>query len=430
MHKLIFSITLLGALALAAFGLNTPAALSADPAQAALGSLLSALPVENRIGDYYWLEHDGLATKLAPAPMAATKGLSLIAADVRQSRAAAALWRLDQRGQAALVQQLRATLQNQSDFSATTANNVQLSGKQSEFTLNNGTRGLLTTFMLGTVPYALVLSAPGGVGDSLPDRRDEIASGLHVVVPPEADLTAPLLLEGQYTGRLIGYTRNGRRFEQRAARGWISASMFTVAGSDFSSRDALQFELEQRLKAQGLRRTGGDTPNNPWGVESYCGQYFTQGHISRILYAKLGSDYLVVLFHGNEGSREMLEQESMRFGASLRPTGLSPKAPPPRRNLGQAGAMEIMAWQEGNSVLFGALFERPWREEGVKFEARLTLGGRTLVEASGLVAGSQELNPLSKGGPRVLNLPADTRGEAQFELRIGGSSGSMRVTLR
>ncbi len=419
-----------GALCVALVALQLPAGVRADNPEAVLGALLSSLPPENKVGDYYWLEHDGLATRLAPSPLATPGGFSLLAVDVRQSRAAVALWRLDQRGQAALVQQLRATLQAQSDFSATTANNVQLSGKQAEFTLATGSRGLLTTFTLGSAQYALVLSAPGGVGDSLPDRRDEIAASIHAVVLPETDLTAPLLLEGQYAGRLIGFTRNGRRYEQRATRGWISVSMFTVAGAEYASRDALQFELEQRLKAQGLRRTGGDTPNNPWGVESYCGQYFTQGHISRILYAKLGSDYFVALFHGSEASRELLEQESMRFGASLRPTGLAQKAPAPRRNLSQAGAMEIMAWQEGNSLLWGALFERPWREEGVRFEARLTSGGRAIAEASGITASSADFNPLGQGGPRALNLPADAKGEAQFELKVGSSNASMRVTLR
>jgi hypothetical protein len=421
---------LLGALCVAGLGLSSPATMRADPFEAALGSLSSALPPENKVGDFYWLENDGLATKLVPAPLAAGKGLTLLASDVRPNRAAAALWRLDQRGQSALVQQLRATLQAQIDFSATTANNVQISGKQSEFTLTNGTRGLLTSFTLGANQYAIVLSAPGGVGDSLPDRRDEIVAGIHAVVLPEEELVAPLLLEGQFAGRLIGYSRKGKRYEQRATRGWISVSLFSVSGEDYANRDALQFELEQQLKAQGLRRTGGDTPNNPWGVEAYCGQYFTQGHISRILYAKLGADYFVALFHGSESSRELLEQESMRFGASLRPTGLAQKAPPPRRNLSQAGNMEIMAWQEGGSLCWGALFERPWREDGIKYEARLTSNGRVIVDAAGDAASSVDFNPVAPGSLRRLNLPPDAKGDVQFELRVGTSSASMRVTLR
>jgi hypothetical protein len=421
---------LLAALCACLFALATPAPVQADPLEAALGSLRGALATSDQVGDYYWLEHEGMAVKLAPAPLPAQKGLALLATEARANRSSVALWRLDTRGLAALAQFLRASVQGQRDFRAATANSVELSGKQTDFTLSNGIRGLFVEFSWGQSQYALVVSAPGGVGDSLPDRADEVLSQMVALVPAEEGLVAPLLVEGAFAGRLKGYTRRGRRLELRATRGWVSASLLAVSGSEFATRDALQFELEQRLKAQGLRRTGGDTPINAYGVESYCGQYFVQGHITRILYAKLGEDYLVAVFHGSESSRELLESESMNFGKSLRPTSLPRKAAAPRRALTQAGGMEISAWQDGATLCWGALFERPWRESGVRFEARLSANGKTIATAAGDVASSLELNPLGQEGTRKISLPSDARGEALFELKVGGSSASMRVVLR
>lgn len=424
------STLLLAALGACLLALASPAPAQADRLQAALGSLHSALAASEKVGDYYWLEHEGMAVKLAPAPLPAQKGLALLATEARAGRASVALWRLDARGLAALIQFLSANVQGQRDVRAATANNVELSGKHTDFTLNNGVRGLLAEFALGKSQYALVVSAPGGVGDSLPDRAAEVFSQMYALVPAEDGLIAPLLLEGAYTGRLAHYTRRGKRLELRATKGWVSASLLTVSGSEFATRDGLQFELEQRLKAQGLRRTGGDTPTNAYGVESYCGQYFVQGHITRILFAKLGDDYLVAVFHGSESSRELLESESMSFGRSLRPTGLPRKSAAPRRMLAQAGGMEISAWQDGASLCWGALFERPWREGGVRFEARLSANGKTIATAAGDVASSLELNPLGQEGTRKISLPSDAKGEALFELKVGSSSASMRVVLR
>jgi hypothetical protein len=421
---------LLAALGACLLALASPAPALADRLEAALGSLHGALAATDKVGDFYWFEQEGMAVKLAPAPLPAQKGLALMASEARANRASVALWRLDARGLAALVQFLRATVQGQRDFRAATANNVDLLGKQTDFTLSNGVRGLFAEFSLGKSQYALVVSAPGGVGDSLPDRADEVLSQIYALVPAEEGLVAPLLLEGAYTGRLAQYTRRGQRLELRATKGWVSASLLTVSGSEFATRDALQFELEQRLKAQGLRRTGGDTPANGYGVESYCGQYFAQGHITRILYAKLGEAYLVAVFHGSESSRELLESESMNFGKSLRPTGLPRKSAAPRRALAQAGSMEISAWQDGATLCFGALFENPWRESGVRFEARLSANGKTIATAAGDVASSVDLNPLGQVGTRKISLPPDAKGEALFELKVGSSSASMRVLLR
>lgn len=426
--RLTMAALLLAALGIGVLALAAPAPLRADPLEFALRSLHAA-DTSLRVGDYSWLENDGLAVKLAPAPLAAPKGLALLATDVRAGRASVALWRLDSRGMAPLVKQLGANVQATRDFSTISANDVAVSGKQTEFTLTIGVRGQLSVFTLGRVEYALVITAPGGVGDDLAQRRDETLAQIYVVIAPEEGLLAPLLVEGRFAGRLKGYARNGRRFEMRAPRGWISASLLTVAGGEFGSRDALQFELEQRLKAQGLRRTGGDTPSGNWGIEMYCGQYFTQGHITRIVYAKLGDDFLVAVFHGHESARELLEQESMSFGKSLRPTGLPQNAPPPRPTLSQAGTMEISAWQEGTTLHWGALFERPWRENNVAFEAKISQNGKTLTSASGAADSSLEFNPLGPN-PRTLNLLPEFKGEVLLDVRVGTLSASLRVTLR
>lgn len=429
--KLLVPVALCVALAL--FALAAPRDARAEealaPLQRALGAFNSALAAESRVGDFTWLEHDGLAVKLSAAPNAAAAGQALLATETRPGRAQVALWRLDSRQEPALFAKLGATAENPREFRALTANDVTLTGKHYRFSLGNGVRGLLSSFGWGTLRYALVLSAAGGVSEDLAERTVEIIGQTQAVVAPEEGMVAPLLMEGAFCGRLTGYTRRGRRLEKAAQKGWISVSLLAVNGADFATRDTLQFELEQKLKAQGLRRTGGDTASNVSGIEGYCGQYFIQGHITRILYAKLGGDYLVAVFHGHESSRAQLEQESMAFGRSLTPTGLAPK-PPPRRTLAQAGAMEIAAWQDGASLCFGALFERPWRESGIRFEAKLTENGRTLASLAGDVSSSLELNPLREGGPLKLALPAGASGEPQFELRVGAQSASTRVTLR
>lgn len=404
---------------------------------------LRALPVEadftsalaraaqadvQRLGAYHWLEAEGLATRLSPAPLAPRKGLALIAGDLNL-RTGVALWRLDERGVDALRLKLRASFAAARDYSGLNGLGEAVAGKSYAFTLDNGARGLATTFSFGPRAYALVISAPGGVGDDLEVRRDLVLGDLWPLSPTAEDQLGLLLLEGRFVGRVSGYERAGRRLHRRAARALLTMNLFALSSREFASRDALQVALEEKLRERGLRRTGGVTLSVA-GNEAYCGEYFAPGMILRILYAELEGDYLLGLWQGPESARELLRLDAESLALSIKAAGLPNSDRPRPRPFAEATRLEVMAWQEGQRLLFGALFDTLWVESGVKFEARLTQNGRTLATASGSADASLDFNPLGPAGPRSLNLPNDAKGEALFELKVGSLSASMRVTLK
>ncbi|GIK54047.1 MAG: hypothetical protein BroJett014_30200 [Planctomycetota bacterium] len=405
--------------------------LRAAPLEADFASTLaraSAGAEVQRLGAYHWLEGEGLATRLPPAPLAPGKGLALIAGE-QNTRTGVALWRLDERGVEALRLRLRASLAPARDYNGLNGLGEAVAGKSHSFTLESGARGLLTVFAFGKRAYALVLSAPGGVGEDLELRRDAVLADLWPLAPTADDQLGLLLLEGRFAGLVSGYERAGRRLHRRAGRLLLSLSLFALSPREYGSRDALQVALEEKLRERGLRRTGGVTLPVA-GSEAYCGEYFAPGTILRVLYAELGGDYLVGLWQGPESARELLRLDAEAFALSLKAADL-PNADRPRpRPLAEATRLEVMAWQEGRRLSFGALFDTLWIESGVKYEARLTQNGRTLATALGSADASFELNPLGPAGPRSLNLPGDARGEAMFELKVGSLNASLRVTLK
>jgi hypothetical protein len=421
-------ITLAVAATLALCALLAPAPAVSAGAEDALRALAAQSGVVTRVGAQYWYENEGFASRLAPAPLVPEKGLCMLGSETPPNRPASSLWRLDERGVEPLRVKLKANVQRERDYANNTNNGIRVEGKSHEMTLENGARGLLTAFALGVRSLALVVTSPGGASEDLYDWRDDLMADLWPVILPENGLLVPLLMDGRYACRLPEFARNGLRFHKRAPRGYISARVFVIAGKEFASRDLLQIELEERLKRQGLKRSGGVTLPVA-GTEAYCGEYFTPGSIERILFAQLGEDYLVALFHGHESSRDTLRRDAEWFAASITPTGLTVRGgEKPWRTIAEISRMEIMAWQEGQALLWGALFDKPWRESGVRFEAKLTQNGKVLAQASGEAQSSVDFNPLPS--PRRLNLPSDAAGEALFEAKVGGLSESMRVHLR
>lgn len=432
MQRLLLPMLLIASLACALWALAAPGHALAPELDLALRAANGRSAETSRVGEYYWLESEGMASRLAPAPMPPASGLALLAGEKNLNAPSLALWRLDERGLEFLRARLGATFMPPRDFGLTTINGANLQGKSMDLSLQSGARGLATTFALGQRNYALVISAPGGVNDNLEVRRDEVLTNLWPVIEPQGECLVPLLMEGRFACKLAGYTRVGSRFQKRAAKGFISVRLFSISGSDFATRDALQLELEARVRKLGWGRTNGASILLA-GEEAYSGQYFTPGSLERILLAKLGEDYLVALFHGSESdvAPAFLRLESDSFAASCKPTGLPiPKSEGPRKNVGDAGRLEVSAWQQEGNLLWGALFDNVWREEGISYEAKLTQGARTLASSNGLSQSSLEFNPLGASGPRKLPLPSDAKGEALFEVRIGPARASTRVMLK
>ncbi|MCC6465231.1 MAG: hypothetical protein IT463_07835 [Planctomycetes bacterium] len=397
----------------------------------ALGPAAAAVTT---VGEFTWLEEAGIGIKLPAAP-ASDGWPRLLAGEARGP--AAALWELGPQGFAALQQRLEESggrVAGSSDFTFMPRSGLrEVRGRSVSVALKDG-RAVAVHWQAEGRAFALVVS--GGADTELLQRRDELLRESAVLPAVPVQGVAPLLFEGAYAFTLRDARRDGMRFVRETPQGRLALRMFQIKPGSFASLGDLQTDLEKRLERAGLRRSGGTRPTVA-GQEGFAGEYFgDDGTVQRILYAQLDSGYLVALFHGPDALRETLTQTADAFAQSVTPLHLASRQEGPQAHFGLVRAVRCLAWQDGERVLWGALFDdsrqQPvlWRQSGVRWEVQLTRGGQVIEHGAGEASSSRDLNPLVNASTRGLAIPAGVQGPVEVVLDVGGQRTRTSLTLR
>ncbi|MCC6573354.1 MAG: hypothetical protein IT462_06130 [Planctomycetes bacterium] len=417
-------------------------ALAGAPSSHAQGSFERALrgldvrgAVLNRIGDYAWLERDGIAIKLVAAPGPRKGGHWLIAGEVMIGRPSIGLYRL-----ATDATTLRDNLAAKgavfgaaSAFTFRDRAQVAVNGQSTPFAVANGAPGLLSAFGIGAFNYALVQTATSASTD-LVARRQDLLGDMYVLPGMKAGSIAPLFDDGRYAGRLDEFERDGEAFVKRNVRGRMLLQTFVLNRGNMDDIAVLQRELEDRFKKQEIRRTLGNRVTVA-EQEGFVGEYFHAqgGDMLRVIYAPIADGYVIVVVSGPDATRDDLKAEADAFAASVVQLPLPP-APEHMLPLASARTVRLVAWQDGAKLMWGVSFDDNagrqvlWREPGTRWDAKLTLEGAAPDTKAGQANSSRELNPLVDAEYRAFRVPAEGRIAGKLEFNLGGLRATLELT--
>lgn len=392
-----------------------------------------------RIGNTTWLEDCGVGVNLAPAPPPGEAFPRLLAGEKRpDTGASASFWELGPDGLAALQKRLErqgASFQTTAGFEfRPRLHGTAITAHRTQISLPGGRVGTVVDWSSAGRAYALVVSAARA--EALIARLDPLLREVIHMPGVGEGAIAPLCFDGRYAFVLNGWQRAGDRLYRDAEPGWFSLRVFRIPLTEFESVGRLQLELENKLDAAGFKRSGGMRPTIA-GREGFVGEYYgNDGFVQRIAYARLNGGYMVALMQAPESARGQLESEMNGMIDTLQPTGLGAGVGPATLYFSAVRNIRCLAWQDGNRVLWGVLFDdgrnQPviWRQEGIAWSVEIKGRGETMAVRAGEVNTSRALNPLVDSDGRALPLPQNFSGEVELRVNVGGERTTTRLTIK
>ena len=435
MHKLWLVVPVLFAVLVVGASLYSPQTSAQDVVERTLTDSIQSASI--RTGSHTWIEEAGIAIQLPPAPATDTYP-HMLAGKVFDGTRSAALWELGPEGIRALKKKLEAEGVSLSGNEPWPYRPKQypadLAAQRTELSFSDARRGVMMDWGASGRNYAIVVidSSLEAAGRKL----GELLREMIVLDGVERNSVAPLLFQGRYACVLKGWAIDGERMRKRDEQGWLSLRVFQVAATDFESVGRLQFELESQLKDAGFDRSAGLKPNVV-NTEGFVGEYFGKdGFVQRIAYAKLEGGYMVALMQAPEALRGELTAEMDGFVRSLQVSGLNNSIGPAPLYFHQVSKLRVHAWQEGDRVLWGALFDdsrqQPvlWRQDPVTWKIIMMRGSEIIRERSGEANSSRALNPLVDSDLREMKLPENFMGDVDITLEVGGLTAKTRMTIK
>ncbi|MCF6228616.1 MAG: hypothetical protein L3J82_08175, partial [Planctomycetes bacterium] len=188
--------------------------------------------------------------------------------------------------------------------------------------------------------------------------------------------------------------------------------------------------------AQGYKRSGGGRPKIA-GNSGFVGEYYKKGGdtVERLVFAQLGSAWLMGLYKSSVADRDILEIEASNFANSIVQIDLNQPRHGGGMYYGRVRSINLIAWKDGQRIMWGALFDdsqqRPvlWRQEGVEWQLTYADSGQSLGSKKGTIDSSRDLNPLVNTSDRALNLPDGFKGNIELALTIKGVKSTARLNI-
>lgn len=413
---------------------------SPSAAQVLERALKPAAAHSTRVGAYTWLEDYGIGIKLAPAVRRADHPRLLAGDSPDAQPVSTGLWDLGPDGTASIKRRLEA---KGARFEAATGMDFSVRGQPglvrgtwARIDLGSGRQAALLEFTVNERKLGLLFASEAGATGTLAGSRDALLRDTVILPGATEGSCSPLIMEGRYACVLPGWQRLGNRFYADVPGGWLGLRMFQVSESDHDSLDALLRSLEGDLTAANFRPAGGSRPMVA-GVTAFLREYFrNDGYVQRVLYAKLGGGYLVALVQAPEGARDQLATRTDEFIAGITELGIEGGASAWPLPFGQVQNLRLVAWQDGQRILWGALFDDTrrgqvlWRQDSVFWHIKAVRNGQIVAERTGYANSSRALNPLVDAEERQIEFTGDWAGQLELELEVGGLRTRATVSVR